>query len=59
VEAAGNPRKVLFELVTPSGEPQALIACEYVTLDIVGGATHFLTTNDPTRVAELIFEWLL
>jgi hypothetical protein len=45
--------------LTTTGDPRALIACECVTLDVVGGATHFLTTDDPTRVAELIFERLL
>jgi pimeloyl-ACP methyl ester carboxylesterase len=55
---AGVPTRIVFgdheEVGLTTEEQRALDACPHVTLDVVAGATHFLMTDEPRRVAELI-----
>jgi pimeloyl-ACP methyl ester carboxylesterase len=55
---AGVPAHVVFgdheEVGLTDEERSVLEACPQATVEVWAGATHFLITDDPKRVAELI-----
>jgi len=57
---AGVPALVVFgdheEVGLTADERQALDACPHVAMEVVAGATHFLVTEEPRRIAELILQ---
>ncbi len=57
---AAVPALVVFgdheEVGLTDEERQALDACPHVAMEVVTGATHFLVTEEPRRIAELILQ---